>query len=520
MRRWLALAWLPLCACPSPGAVDSGADAGLDADGGPWRSSLYPEDWSPALTDDAGRFLHDFSYAGYAHGERHPDAGSFVVRVDADAGDMTAALQSAIDAVSAADGGVVSLGAGRFEVDGQLYVRASNVVVRGEGPQATHLVFPQSWGLSYLENLRFGGQAHTAGEWPLLEDGQSRATTVRVGPGDAGTLAPGDDVALGHVITDAYVAEHGMTGVWVAFNGTWQAFARRTVVAVAPDGTVTLDVPLRAVEKVRDGASLRRVEGLVREVGLESVGVTNAVDPNAAYVANQVHVVTFEGVVDGWLRDVSSFSEDGGAELQSCGVLVAESNRVTVSGSRFARAQNLGGGGNGYLFEVRQSSEVLFEDCEGVDGRHAFIENWGFGTSGCVWHRVHSGGGFAAANPGDTLGGVGYSEFHHSLATANLIDSSRFDDGFSIVNRFGESTGAGQTGTENAVWNVSGAGVVRSFNWGWGYVVGSRDILVANDEIIIGIGTEPLDFLEGLDAGATLEPQSLYEDQLERRLGH
>ena len=31
----------------------------------PWRSSLYPEDWRPGYKDSLGRFLHDFSYAGY-----------------------------------------------------------------------------------------------------------------------------------------------------------------------------------------------------------------------------------------------------------------------------------------------------------------------------------------------------------------------------------------------------------------------------------------------------------------------
>ncbi len=34
-----------------------------------WRSSLYPEDWTPGFADSQGRFLHDFSYAGYHNGE-------------------------------------------------------------------------------------------------------------------------------------------------------------------------------------------------------------------------------------------------------------------------------------------------------------------------------------------------------------------------------------------------------------------------------------------------------------------
>lgn len=519
--RVLVLSLALLClGCPTPpGGDDAGTPPDAGPDGGPWRSALYPEDWTPAHTDDAGRFLHDFSYAGYARAERAPVTPPVVARVDPDGGDATAALQAAFDAAGAADGGTVLLGPGRFRVDGQLFVRASGVVVKGSGVGVTELVFTKSFGLDYAEDLRFGGAHQFVGEWPLTEDGRSRAFTVRVGAGDAGTLAVGDAVALGHVITDAYVAEHGMTDFWRAFNGTWQPFAWRTVTAVAADGTVGLDVPLRADEAVRDQASLRRVEGLVTDVGLEDLSFTNAVESGAAYAANQVAVVGFSGVRDGWVRRVASFSTaDGGLHVQSGGVRIHQSSRVTVDDVHLARAQHRGGGGNGYLFEVRQSSEVLFQDSTGFEGRHNFIQNWGFGTTGCVWLRVHSADGFATATAGGTQGGVGYSEFHHSLATANLIDSSRFDDGFSIVNRRLESTGAGHTGTENVFWNVSGAGLLRSMQWRWGYVIGTDGLEVALDEVFIAEGTAPKDWAEGLDAGARLEPSSLYEDQLRRRL--
>lgn len=276
-------------------------------------------------------------------------------------------------------------------------------------------------------------------------------------------------------------------------------------------------MPARSPLLLRDAASLRRVSGLVHDVGVEDLAVTNAIDPGSAFAMNQVHVIGLVGVSDGFVRRVKSFSPDGGAHLQSGGVMVLQSKRVTVSDVALGRAQHRGSGGNGYLFEVRQSSDVLSRDCVARDGRHNFIQNWGFGTTGVVWLRVQSSGGFAETTPGQPQGGVGYSEFHHSLATANLVDSCRFDDGFSIVNRGQESTGAGHTGTQNVVWNVGGVGLVRSMQWGWGAVVGTTDVAVALDEVFIGTGTRPIDLLEGLDAGATLEPPSLYEDQLKRR---
>src|SRR5690625_2455403 len=38
----------------------------------PLRSELYPVDWQPATPDAEGRFLHDFSYAGYRYGQPVP----------------------------------------------------------------------------------------------------------------------------------------------------------------------------------------------------------------------------------------------------------------------------------------------------------------------------------------------------------------------------------------------------------------------------------------------------------------
>ena len=50
----------------------------------PWRSSLYPKDWRPGYADAQGRFLHDFSYAGYHRGERAlPDVAGPVFDVTA-----------------------------------------------------------------------------------------------------------------------------------------------------------------------------------------------------------------------------------------------------------------------------------------------------------------------------------------------------------------------------------------------------------------------------------------------------
>ena len=62
----------------------------------------------------------------------------------------------------------------------------------------------------------------------------------------------------------------------------------------------------------------------------------------------------------------------------------------------------------------------------------------------------------------------------------------------------------------------------RSRQQAWGYVVGTDGIITVqtdpNDILFGGLGTAPEDWTEGLGEGDTLRPQSLYEDQLRRRL--
>ena len=496
----------------------------------PWRSTLYPQDWRPDQADAEGRFLHDVSYAGYHKGEQPlptsvPGAIHDVVTVHgADPSgqtDSTDAIQATIDAAALAGGGVILLPAGTYKIDGLLTVNASGVVLRGEGPTLTRLAFTRHTDMSDKSHLTFRGALQQGPDLALVEDAPSRAFEVLVA--DATSLTPGDDVSLGWVISDAFVAEHGMTGTWQAFNNTWRPFFRRQVVAVDTGATphiVTLDVPLRYPAKLRDSASLRRETGYLEECGLESLAVGNAVGWEEAWTNDRAHAILMQGVKDSWIRDVRSFSPPGvadGYHLQSGGLQLLSSKRVTVADTRMQRAQNRGGGGNGYLFEISKSSEILMRDCTGLDGRHNFIQNWDFGTSGCVFLRCESRGSKTFAGIWDPIGVFAFCDYHHSLARANLVDSCLLDDGWYAGNRGDESTGAGHTATENVYWNTSGGGMIRSLQYGWGYVIGLGDN-VTNTSLLSpnASGTAPEDWVE--DQAGPLQPASLYEDQLRRRL--
>jgi hypothetical protein len=502
-----------------------------------WRSELYPEDWTPDFTGAEGRFLHDFSYAGYHNGEAElgADLPATTIDVVADHGadatgmsDATAALQAAIDAAEQAGGAIVMLPPGLYRVDGQLAVGGSRVVIRGAGAEQSRLWFTDFTDMSYKAHLTIGAAPQLGADAPLVEDAAARSRIVRVA--DPGLFKVGDDVAVGWEISPEFIAEHGMDGTWMAFNDTWQVFFWRTVTGVdAQAGTLELDVPLRYPALTRDAASVRPVTGILREVAVEDIGVANAVGWEDAWSQDQVYAIALIGVADAWVRGVRSFvspgapQEDPGAlrHLQSGGITVQRSKRVTIADSTLELAQHRGGGGNGYLFEISQSSEILTRDCVGRAGRHNFIQNWGFGATGIVWLRIDSSEGKAVAFMNSEVGTVGLSEYHHSLATANLVDQSVLGDGWGAVNRGSYSTGAGHSATQSAVWNASGSGVVRSRQYGHGYVIGAGPEV----QVETGLGgpdaagSEPEDWVEGPGKVGTLVPASLYEDQLARRLG-
>lgn len=541
----------------SSGAAPSGSDqgqaqGGSDADAGfksneepikedaplpttcpadKWCSTLYPPTWTAAQPADAqGRFVHDFSYAGYHHGDAPPASAATVFDVvagygaDASGGsDASTAVQAAIAAAQAAGGGVVYFPAGTYRLDRTVNVTASNVVLRGAG---TSSVLRGANGTA----VSIRGSVNREAARPLAADGANRSNEVLVS--DTSGLAVGDDVSVGWTITPAFVAEHGMDGVWSAFNNRYQTFFRATITAIDTSVTpnkVVLDTPLRYPAKVRDGAALQKETGYLKEVGIESLGVTNATSWGQAWSGGQVSAVVVSDVTDAWVRDVHSVptpgatgkdASDGRAyHLRNGGLRLEDSKRVSILDSSMENAQNRGEGGAGYLFEVIGVNEVLFKNDVARNGRHNFIQSWGFGTSGLVFLRCVSEGAEEWSGPNGPVA-KSSSETHHSLVMAALVDDSRIEDGFNFQNRREMSQGAGHTATESVVWRASGKGRIASKQFGWGYVIGTAPGVNVDTSVgtAAGTGSAPEDVVEGKDQGDTLWPPSLYEHQRARRL--
>lgn len=506
--------------------TSTGDEASSSSGDASWRSSLYPSDWTPGFRDALDRGVQDFSYAGYRQGEPlptrfdHPvldvtEFGADPSGVSPSDGAVTAALDSVVGAA------VLHFPAGDYSFEQTIDIERDDVVLQGEGPEATFLRFTRSDAMSYRGHIEARSTIVEGPDRLLTSDAQRGAFEIEVA--STQDFAVGDDVALGWVITEDFIAEHGMSGTWDNRLGLWKPFFRANIVAL-DDDSITLDVPIRSDVLMRDGASIRAQSGYVHGVGLESFSVSNVVSDDVAWAGNQVAAIRLEGVVDSWVRDVQSYAPPGETfHLQSKGVVVISSKRVTVRDSIMSDPQHRGEGGNGYLFEVSQSNEVLFSDVAAYRGRHNLIQNWDFGTSGCVFLRCHSEDSVAYFNQNLPSPIPAYSEFHHSLAMANLIDDCTLLDGWLATNRGSWSTGAGITAVENVFWNPHGGGTITTKQHGWGYVVSDGDVHVRSDlmrfEFFDQTASAPEDFIEEVPEGLTLDPPSLYEDQRARRLG-
>jgi hypothetical protein len=510
-----------------------------------WRSSLYPEDWTSAFTDSAGRFLHDFSYAGYRSGAvALPDSHElplFNVQsapylADASGQSNAApAIQRAIDDARQAGGGIIFLPAGNYRLDfdpeqkAALSIKSSHIVLRGEGESTRLFTLEENMRERSLVQITAPQNRWTevdaSASIALVNDAVGRTMTVELA--SLRDLKEGDAIILRSDVTEEFASELGMGGLWEGKVDGPHIYRRITAIDQSSQ-SITLDVPVRFPLRVRDHARVYKVTPPIEEIGVEQlsfgmkqlpIGGLEEDDFNkpgtAGYQSHRAFALRLAHVQNSWIRAVTSFQlaqNSRPVHLLSGGILLERSRFITVADSQLSLPLYKGAGGNGYLYEVANSQEILIRDSSGRGGRHNFDLKY-MGTSGVVFLRCKA------------IDGVLASDFHMHLSAAVLFDSTLVD-GDMLEARYRDSGTVkhGQSATESVFWNTHGLryspkrkSIVLSQQWGLGYVIGTKGpaFEVATP---VGLGTDPKDFVEGLGIGQNLEPQSLYEDQLQRRM--
>lgn len=524
-----------------------------------WRSALYPIDWHPDMRDEAGRFLHDFSYAGYHAGERplpHAPLESAENVIDvteapyhADKTGQTSAtqaIQQAIDDVARLGGGIVYVPAGTYRITfpdetspAALHIDASHVILHGEDVDKTFFLLDETR-TRQRALLRFGPKTNT--NWynampnskqPIIEDITEPTQTIPVA--DVSQFHVGQWIALTHETTEAWVQEHNMTALWPSHAVAGQLFFRYITDIDSENDLLIIDAPTRYSLKTRDNASVHLVQPPLEEIGAAHFSIGMIANPKSgwdtadhsvpgtgAYDVHASRGIVVRGVVNSWLSDIASFrpKQNEDIHLHSIGLELTHSRHVTIRRVTMQNPQYMGGGGNGYPFVI-SGQDNLFHNVQGIDGRHPIT------ISG------------AQANGNVVLGGYVRSrtslssDFHAFLSVANLIDNITVDEDVFEAGDRSHASGVGGLShglstSESVFWNVEGLAYKSNHNsrgdviiWseqaGWGYVIGTRGP-ASKVGLGTGIRTRPVDYLEGEGKGGTLEPASLYIDQLQRRL--
>lgn len=512
----------------------------------PWRSALYPANWTPGYKDSQGRFLHDFSYAGYWRGEKsiptNPPGSTYnvVTQYGADpsgATDSTNAIQNAIHAAGNAGGGIVYLPAGTYRVKPQgnnssaLTINKNNVVLRGAGKSST-FIFNDSTSMRNKSVIRVAPSNNADWFTPTNAATYIRSDiqpeTVKIPVNSVSGYNLNEFIIVRSDATNAWIAEHGMTGKWNS-SLMGPTFYRKITGIDASTNTLTVDIPIRYALKTRDGARVYKVGEAISEVGIEnfSIGMRQHtgsgwgdLDYNksgtGAYDVHDSKAITFVNAKNSWLDNVNSYkpsSNSGDYHLLSYGVTIMQSRSLTIQNTHFQKPQYKGEGGNGYMYLLR-GSDNLIQNATATNARHSFTLSsmW---TSGNVIHNSTSNYPRLA------------SDFHMHLAMANLFDNMTMNgDYLEAVYRPYGTVEHGWTTTQSVFWNTNGtayqsgqSAIVKSMQYGHGYVIGTRGSASGVSYAVSPSDrSAPQDFVEGIGTGADLMPQSLYQDQKAKRI--
>ncbi|MGZ0655694.1 glycosyl hydrolase family 28-related protein [Coraliomargarita sp. W4R72] len=556
-----------------------------------WQSPLYGENWTPfpSTTFEHDKIIQDFSYAGYALGERsiptHTDAPILnVLDFGADPmgeHDSTVAIQAALNQAASTTGPVVVyMPAGTYHVSPQqekspvLSIRSSEVVLRGDGPGKTFLL-NESYTMR-AQQIIYVAPASNMTSWAKEEGPVVRITkdllmpTVAIPVDDVAPFKIGDYIILRADPNLAWIEDHKESG-WIGYEEKLGSFRYlRQIEAInAEDRILTIDVPIRYTLKQAYNSRVYLKPGMLSEVGLEGFSIGNRehpgeagwgnldfASPDSAYTkrlaeswgldedfaadhksASDVHfsfAISMYGVMNSWIRNVESFqsaSNSRGTQLLSNGIRLRECRAVSVINCTMQKTQYGGGGGNGYMFRLDNSNECLLENCKAAYSRHGFSIS-GMASSGNVLYRCMD------SETGHQTGGTGRTQgkgcdHHMWFSHSNLIDSCIASNSwFEARDRYYEKLSQpkhNSTSAHTVFWNTEGRSnqyhpfVVWSQQAKYGYVIGTRGAVNAvrtdGDYPEREAVSAPVDHVEGVGLGATLEPQSLYLDQLKRRLG-
>jgi hypothetical protein len=470
--------------------------------------------------DKSGATIPDYSFAGYHAGGVALPAVPARINLSPAGGDDTAAMQRAIDTVSArpldASGfrGAVQLGPGVFHCSAAVILAASGVVLRGAGSGA-------GGGATTISET---GDPHAGivikGNFALSPVGPATNITDAYVPFGAHTvhvadtthIHAGDLVQIARPVTAAWIESMGMSNLerpnvdehWIDGSLT----ARRVVTAV--DGhAVTFQIALMdSYDSKFLGAEHFTVQpvavsGQVEEVGVEDLRI---VAPAVSVGFHDAHSVGMEinAAADSWVRNVAMIDTTEGVFMDF------NSERITLTRDDVEESKTVTSSARSFDFLIN-GTQVL------VDRVSASGSSVSYFATG----RRQQG---PVVLLNSVFHGNGNVEPHQRWSTGLLVDNCAVPEGgIHLVNRGNMGSGQGWAMGWGVVWNSTASDFVMqqapgTITWAMGNrgEVKSEGIPDGKGGRVYGT---PLPSGSIESQGKAVTPQSLYLSQLAERLG-
>jgi hypothetical protein len=419
----------------------------------------------PPLYFDKGKLIYtpdslnnripDFSYCGYMASEKPIPAVPVKAVVYAKKGDATQLIQAAIDYVASRPldengfRGAVLLDKGTFEVNGQLRITASGVVLRGSGINATTII---GAGFGRLALIKIVGKREN------IKIGQSeiRITDAYV-PVNATTFTTELDFSnrdmLGTITIHRPSSKNWIEKIGCDIFGGgisslgWKPgdrdlFFDRTITKIEGK-KISIEAPLTtALDTSFGGGTIYFYNnvGRVNNCGIENIKLISTYDKsNPKDEDHRWNAINIEAAEDCWARQIN-FENFAGSAVS----VLETSKRITVEDCISQNPVSEIGGQRRYTF-LTTGQQTLFQRCYAESGYHDFAV------------------GYCAPGPNafvqcESVLPYSFSGSIDSWTSGVLFDVVNVDgNALRYSNRGQDANGAGWAAANSVFWNCTAA---------------------------------------------------------------
>ena len=471
--------------------------------------------------DKSGAVIPDYSFAGYHSGGVALPTIPAQIKLLPTGADDTAAIQHAIDTISARplDGrgsrGAIELAPGVFHCSAALVISASGVVLRGAGSGTDHDATTISLtGDPHVGVIIKGNFAlSTVAPATDITDAYVPFGTHTVHVADASHIHAGDLVQISKPVTAAWIKYMGMDGLeradrdehWVGAK----ALTARRVVSAVSGNAVTFQIALMdSYDSQFLGAEHFTVQpvavsGQAKEVGVEDLRIAA---PAVSVGFHDAHTIAMEinAAADSWVRNVAMIDTTEGIRVDF------NSERITLIRVDVEQSKTVTSSARPFDFAIN-GTQVLVDRATGTGDKVTF-----FAT------EPRQQGPVVILN--SVFHGDGNLEPHQRWSTGLLVDNCSVPDGgIHLINRGVMGSGHGWTIGWGVVWNsTAGNFIIQQAPGTITWAMGNRGPL-KSQAMPDGNGGRahgtplPSGIIES--QGKPVSPQSLYLSQLAERLG-